>query len=67
MQAIDEQIDSKYVDVKMACQIMGVSRTTLTNYSRSGRLKRYEQGAPIRVMYDRHQLETLKRVKPKYQ
>ena len=58
----DEQ---EYVDVKEACRILGVSRSTLDLYVRNNRLTRYEQGAPKRTMYKRAAVEALKRVKPK--
>lgn len=62
-----EDTESRYVSVKEAAALLGVSRATLDNYARAGRLKRYQGAAPIRTLYDRMQLETLKRVKPKYQ
>lgn len=57
--------ESDYVDVREACEILGVSRATLDNYVRAGRLTRYESQAPIRVLYKRAQLESLKRISPK--
>jgi len=65
MIAIEEQEVSEYVDVREACAILGVSRATLDNYARAGRLTRYELGAPLRVRYKRSQLEVLRRIKPK--
>ena len=64
--AVDEQV-SDYVDVKEATTILGVSRASLDNYSRAGRLTRFEQGAPRRVLYKRSELNLLKRIKPKHQ
>lgn len=64
---MNEDTDNRYVSVREATAILGVSRATLDNYARAGRLKRYQSNAPIRTMYDRLQLETLKRVRPKYQ
>lgn len=58
---------SEYVGVKDACAILGVSRATLDNYAKKGRLDRYEQGAPMLTKYKRSQLVMLKRIKPKYQ
>lgn len=64
---ITEEEVSEYVDTKEACSLLGISRATLDNYSRSGRVTRYQQGAPLRIKYKRSQLEVLKRIKPKYQ
>lgn len=65
--AVDEQQYTDYVAVKEACELLGVSRASLDNYSRAGRLTRFEQGAPRRVLYKRSELNLLKRIKPKYQ
>jgi predicted site-specific integrase-resolvase len=62
--AVDEHV-SDYVDVKEATAILGVSRASLDNYARAGRLTRFEQGAPRRVLYKRSELNLLKRVRPR--
>lgn len=57
----------EFVSVKDACSLLGVSRATLDNYVKAGKLVRFEQQAPIRVRYKRAQLELMKRIRPKVQ
>ena len=63
---IDTEL-SEYVTVQEACRIVGVSRTSLDNYARSGVLTRYQKSAPKRMLYKRSELNLLLRVRPKYQ
>jgi predicted site-specific integrase-resolvase len=62
---LEHEYSSEYATVKEACAILGVSRASLDNYARAGRIERYVLGAPQRVLYKRSELNLLKRVRTK--
>jgi predicted site-specific integrase-resolvase len=63
----EEQEHSEYLSIQEAAAFLGVSRASLDNYARAGRIHRYELGAPVRTRYKRSELNLLKRVRRKYQ
>jgi predicted site-specific integrase-resolvase len=59
------ELNTDYVTVQEACEILQVSRASLDNYARAGKLNRFEQPAPRRVLFKRSELNLLKRVRPR--
>ena len=55
----------KWMTVKEVLDYLGIARSTLSLYEKQGRLKKFEQGAPKRVVFLRSQVEELRRPKPK--
>ncbi|TMC16644.1 MAG: helix-turn-helix domain-containing protein [Chloroflexi bacterium] len=56
---------TEYLTTDEACKYLGISRTTLNIYVREGKITKYQQDAPKRVIYKTSELATFKQqVKP---
>jgi excisionase family DNA binding protein len=57
--------EKEYMTLKEACQYLGVSRQTINNYVKTGKLTRYERDAPHVTLYKKSELDELRKIKPK--
>ena len=51
--------EKEYLTESEACALLGVSRGTLYNYVKNGRIRKYTRGITRRVYYSRAELERL--------
>jgi predicted site-specific integrase-resolvase len=56
--------EKEYLTLKEACQYLGVSRQTIHNYVKKGKLTRYERDAPHVTLYKKIELDRLRKVRP---
>lgn len=54
----------EYITIDEACAILGVSRATLHNYFKQGKVQKYNKGITRRVLYKRTEIERLAEIKP---
>jgi excisionase family DNA binding protein len=57
--------EKEYLTLKEACRYLDVSRQTIHNYVKAGKLTRYERDAPHVTLYKRSELDQLRKIRPK--